>query len=64
MIYRDGDTVTVTDPSDRWYGERGYVTDWHWGMSRTVVYWIQLDVREDPVAFTADQLTLGERVEA
>lgn len=62
MIFLDDERVTITDPSDRWYGETGYVDDWYIGMTGTRLYLVKLDVREDPVPFTETQLTPGDNL--
>ena len=60
MRFRDDDRVTVTDPRDRLYNEKGTVTSWFYGMANRVVYMVQLDVRDDALAYAEDQLDLGE----
>jgi hypothetical protein len=58
------DRVTITDPKDRWYGETGYVEDYYIGLTRELFWLVKLDVREDPLPFHGDQLTLGDNVHA
>lgn len=65
MRFSDDDRVTVTDPSDRWYGETGFVDGWHYGLARGVVYWVWLDGRTDSqIPYTEDQLMLGDNIYA
>jgi hypothetical protein len=58
------DRVTITDPKDRWYGEVGYVEDHYIGMRGGILWLVKLDVREDALPFTGEQLTLGDNVHA
>lgn len=62
--FSDDDRVTITDPSDRWYGEHGIIDGYYVGMTGTVLYLVALDVRDEHVPFTADQLTLGDNIYA
>lgn len=64
MKFLTDERVTITDPSDRWYGETGYVDDHYVGMSGAILWLVKLDVREDPLPFTAEQLTTGDNVHA
>jgi hypothetical protein len=62
--FSDDDRVTITDPKDRWYGETGTVDDYYIGMTGRTLYVVKLDVREDPIPFTEDQLDLGDNIYA
>lgn len=64
MIFTDDDRVTVTDTRDRWYGETGTVDDFYIGLTGARFYLVRLDTRDDPLPFSAEQLTLGDNLYA
>lgn len=58
----DDTRITVIEPSDRYYGEHGFIRSWRYGMAGGVLYDVQLDVRDDLLAYHEDELQPGEDV--
>ena len=61
MRFATDDRVTVTDPSDRFYGFEGTVEDHDFGgVDGKRRYWIELDEAKTMQAFSVDQLDFTE----
>jgi len=59
---RDGERVTITALTDRYYGETGTVEGWFYGMAGRTVYLVWIDGRGDiQLPYTEHELTIGDQ---